>query len=268
MPRGFGMRRCALLVMVAIVSLALVATTAGCGGGGADKSLARVKKAKQMVFGTDATYPPMEYSEKNQVIGFDIDLANAICEILGVKAKFEVVEWGGIIPGLTAKKYDAIISSMNVTDERKKSVNFSDPYLVVGQVLVVKKGATGIAKLEDLAGKKIAVQIGTTNEDVAKGIKGVKDKDIARFNSFVDCFVELANGKVDAVIVDEPVGKYYLTLKPNVYQLAGQPFESAPMGIAIRKEDVKLLEAVNKALSDMKKSGKYNTITKKWFGTP
>lgn len=230
-----------------------------------DGSLARVKAAGKILVGTDDTYPPFEFrDDKNQLIGFDVDLMNEIAKRLGVKAEFVPTAWDGIIPSLEAKKFDAIISGMNITEERQKAVNFSQPYVAAGQVIVVRKDNNTIKKLEDLVGKVVAVQIGTTNEEEAKKIKGIKQ--VKTFNTFVDAFTDVANKRSDATIADEPVGKYYLTQKPDVFKIVGDAFARAPMGIAVRKEDKELLDAINKALADMKKDGTFATISKKWFG--
>lgn len=268
--RSKGIIKAVVLVCVAVL---LVGALAGCGGAKkepakeepkGDGSLARVKAAGKITFGTDDTYPPFEFrNDKNELVGFDIDLATEIAKRLGVTAEFKPTAWDGIIPSLVGKQYDAIISGMNITEDRLKEVNFSDAYLAAGQVIVVKKDNTTVSGVKDLEGKRIAVQIGTTNEEAARKIK---DANVVTFNSFVDAFTDVANGRSLAVIVDEPVGRYYTTLQPDVYKVVGDAFDRAPVGIAIRKEDVELVNAVNKALADMKADGAFAAIAKKWFG--
>ncbi len=272
-----------LLVAVILVSLSL----AGCGGQPApqpkandpaktetpkteapkpagDGSLDRVKKAGKLVFATDDTYPPMEFHDEktNELVGFDIDLAREVAKVIGVQAAFEPTKWDGLIPGLKGKKYDAIISSMNVTDERKKEVAFAD-YVKLDQVFVVRAGGKAITKMEQLAGLTVAVQTDTTSMEMAEKVKGAK---VVKFDSFNDTFVELRNKKADVVVVDEPVGKYYAVRDPKTFMVSGEAAERMPVGIALRKEDKELHEAITKAIAELKKSGKFKEISMKWFG--
>ncbi len=227
-----------------------------------DGSLDRVKKAGKIVFATDDTYPPMEYRDNNnKIAGFDIDLATEVAARLGVKVEFESTKWDGLIPGLTAKKYDAIISTMNDTEERRKEVNFAD-YANLDQVFVVRADGKPVTKLDQLAGLRVAVQTETTSAELAEKVKGAK---VTKFDSFNDTFVELKNKKADVIVVDEPVGKYYAKLDPRTFKVSGEAATRIPVGMALRKDDKELAEAITKAIADMKKDGKYKDLSLKWF---
>ena len=230
-----------------------------------DGSLQRVKDAGKLVFATDSTYPPMEYIDKDgsTIIGFDMDLDAEIAKRLGVKFAPISAGWDGLLPGLVEKKYDGVISSMNVTDERKQKVNFVS-YASLDQVFVIRKGDPPVTKLDDLAGKIVAVQKSTTSEDMAKGVKGVKAID--SLDNFDTTFVELKNKKADVIVIDEPVGLYFAKLDPATFEISGKAAQAMPVGIAIRKEDKTLYDAIQKAVDDMKQDGTFKTISEKWFG--
>ncbi len=256
-----------ILRIFALVTAVFMVTilAAGCGGGKKDL-LSQIKKAGVMTFATDGAYPPMEFQDpKNpgQLIGFDIDLGKAIAKKIGVKYETKVVDWDGIIPGLAAYKYNVIMSSMNITDERSKTVDFVH-YFDMGQLIVVKKGnPKKITKLDDLQGKTIAVQISTTNEDVARKIKGAK---VTTFQTFPDALLEVGNGRADATILDEPVARYYAKIDGDKYEITGAAFEQAPVGIAVPKNETKLFDAITKALAELKADGTYDKIFADWFG--
>ncbi|MGE5589797.1 MAG: transporter substrate-binding domain-containing protein [Bacillota bacterium] len=230
-----------------------------------DQSLQKVKDAGKIVFATDSLYPPMEYmDDKNEnIIGFDMDLAAEIAKRLGVAFKAESVAWDGLLPGLQEGKYDAVISSMNVTDERKEKANFVS-YVSLDQVFVVRPDATPVTKLDELAGKVVAVQKGTTSEEMAQGIKGVKS--ITSLDAFDATFIELRNKKADVIVIDEPVGLYFVKKDPATYKISGKAAQAMPVGIAIRKDAKALTDAVQKAVDDIKKDGTFKTISEKWFG--
>lgn len=229
-------------------------------------TLDQVKKQGIIKIAVDDTFPPMEFrNDKNELVGFDIDLANAIAKELGVKAQFAPTSWDGILPGLDAKQFDIIMSSMNITDERKQKVDFVE-YLKLGQVVAVKKGnPLNIQSKDDLSGKTVGVQMGTTSETAAKEINGIKE--IKTYNGYTDVFNDMGLGRLEGVIVAEAVGRYYKTTKPDAFDVVGTTFQSLPVGIAVRKNDDKLQEALQKAVQTVKDNGTYGEISKKWFGT-
>jgi polar amino acid transport system substrate-binding protein len=213
--------------------------------------------------GNDATYAPFEYRNfKNEIVGFDIDLIKALAKEMG-NFKVEIIDtaWDGIIPGLLSKKYDMICSAMTITKERAKKVTFSDPYFETGQVITVFKDRNDIKSVEDLKGKIIAVQLGTTGDFAVSKIEGAKVK---RFDTIDKAYFEVMLGRADAVVNDLAQTAYGIKRFP--LKIVGKPFTTEYYGIAMRKEDKDLHKAVNEALKRLKEKGIYDKIYKKWFG--
>jgi lysine-arginine-ornithine-binding protein len=261
-------RRLRLFVAVLAV-FAFVLVAAGCGQtntGDQTKNEGDQEQPKEkIVIGTDATYPPMEFHEQvngqDVINGFDIDIGKALAEEMGMEVEFEDTGWDGIIPALLAGQFDMIMSSMTITDERKQQVNFSDPYFNAGQVIAVRNDDDSIKSIDDLVGKTVAVQIGTTGDLLISETEGV---DVQRFNTIVDAFMELKNKRADAVFNDLPVAQDYVR-KGEPIKIVGEPLTDEYYGIAIRKDNTELLEKVNKAIKALKDSGKYQEILDKWF---
>ncbi|HCZ06997.1 MAG: arginine/lysine/histidine transporter system substrate-binding protein [Thermotogota bacterium] len=223
--------------------------------------LEEIKARGYIVMGTEATFPPFEFrNEKNEVVGFDIDIGKKIAEALGVELRIVDMPFDSLIPSLITKKIDIAIAAMTITEERKKSVNFSDPYFKAGQVIVVRRGAPAIKTLEELKGKKVAVQQGTTGDLIVSEIEGVK---ISRFARFTDAFLELMNGRVDAVVLDFAPARAYVAMYPQLV-ITSDVLSEEEYGIAVRKEDTDLLEFINSVLRNMKKSP-YDLLVEKWF---
>ncbi len=227
-------------------------------------SLAKVKRAGVLTVGADTTYPPFEWidTKKGQPVGFDIDLANLIAEKLGVKAKIISTAWDGIIPALKSGKFDVIISAMTITPERAKEIDFSIPYYDSGQIIAVRKDNTAIHGPQDLAGKVVGVQTGTTGEEAAKKIKGIKIKE---YPDIQYAFTDLEMGRIDAVVNDLPVSAYFIKTHPNL-KLVGKLFTVEHYGIAFRKDEKALKEAINNILKQIKSDGEYDQLYEKWFG--
>lgn len=228
-------------------------------------SLERVKKAGKLTIAIDDSFPPMEYrDDKNTLMGFDIDFALAIGEKLGVKVEHVPTDWNGIIEALKAKKFDIILSTLSITDERKEKIDFSEPYLMEGQIIVVKKGNTVIKGKEDLTGKIVACQLGTTGEEAGKKLTGLKE--LKPYDKITEAFHDLKIGRVDTVIVDELVGRYYISKSPDDYVVLDQKLTDEPVGIGFNKDDKELREAIQKAINDLKADGTMTKISTKWFG--
>jgi len=228
-----------------------------------------IKSAGQIVYCSDISYPPEEsFAAGNKPIGSDIDIGTGIAKLMGVKATFKNTTFDSIIPALTTKKCDAIISGMNDTASRRKQVDFVD-YLKVGQSLMVKKGnPEQISGLASLAGKRVSVESGTTNRDFLaaaskKLVKaGKKAISIVTFPKDTDAASALKTGRVDAYFGDSPVAVYYAN-RDHSFQVAGSPITPIAIGIAIRKGDP-LKAAVQKALSQLYANGSMKKIVVKW----
>jgi polar amino acid transport system substrate-binding protein len=223
--------------------------------------------AKPLVMGTESTFPPYEFrNDKNEIVGFDLDLANAIAKKLNRELKVEDIAFDSLIPSLLSGKIDMVVAGMTITEERKKKVAFSDPYYETGLVWVVRADDDRIKTADDLKGKTLSTQTGTTSDIQASKIEGVNMK---RFQQFTDAFLEVSTGRADACIVNEPTAIDYV-MKHTEVKIGGKlQFQGSDRqfnGIAARLEDTELLNGINQALKDLKDSGEYDKLVEKWFG--
>lgn len=228
-----------------------------------------VVKAGKLRIAVDTTYPPMEFeSVEGKIIGLDVDLARALAQELKVKAEFIVMPWDGILAGLQSNRYDIIMSSMNITPERAAQVNFV-PYISMGQVFVVKASSPLVKTEKDLAGKIVAVQVDTTSFTAVEAMKksGITIKDIKTFPGATDTFSALKAGQANVIVTDEAVGRYYTGLDPKTFIVSGVAMKPEPIGIAVKKSDVKLLKALEAAVKTIKANGTYAKIYKEWLKT-
>jgi polar amino acid transport system substrate-binding protein len=233
-----------------------------------------IKAAGKIVWCVDVSYPPEEFyaADGSTAQGSDVDFAAEIAKRLAVTSQVDNTGFDGIIPALLAKKCDAVISGMNDTPKRAAEVFFVD-YLKVGQGLLVAAGnPKGIHTLEDLSGKSVAVQLGTTNADALKAANdklvaaGKAKIDIQTYQADTDSFQQLALGRVDAFSTDSPVVAYYNSKPENAgkFEVGGTPIDPAPIGIAIRKDDPQMQAAVTAAIDAMYADGTIKSIVDKW----
>lgn len=250
------------LLLVCMAALMAIFALAGCGG---DQKAADNGK-KVLKVGTNADFAPFEFQSEDgkEYQGFDMDLIRAVGKEMGVEVEINNVNFDGLIPALEAGNIDVCISGMTINDERKQKVLFSDPYYKSGLSIIVAKDNDSIKKFEDLKGKKVAVQIGTTSAAEVKKIEGVEVKE---FNSSADTFMELRAKGVDAVVNDRPVNDYYI-LKSGETNVKALPdlLTSEDYGIAVSKQNEATQKAVNEALKKLKDKGEYDKIFEKWFG--
>lgn len=214
-----------------------------------------------LTVGSDCTWRPMEYIEGDTIVGFDVDLTKALAQKMGLKLDFQNAAWDGLFPAVITHKYDMVISSITITDDRKKQMDFSDPYYNTDQAAVVIKGS-GLDSLEKFEGKVAAVQIGTTGELVARDIKDVTVK---TYDDIILAFEELKAGRVDGVVCDSYLGAYEAKLTDN-FEVGFVVSTDEHLGIGFAKDTPELVKAVNKALQEIKDDGTYDEIMSKWFG--
>lgn len=228
------------------------------------EDLADVNKKGEIRMAMSGQYPPFNFvDDTNTLTGFDVEIGNEIAKRNGIKGVPVSTAWDGIIAGLLAKKYELICGSMAITDERLKSIDFSDPYYRSGAQVFVKKGSS-IASVKDLAGKKVGVTLGTTYEKwVRENIAGA---DIRTYKGVPDMILEISTGRIDGFISDKIVGAIAIKEKGVPIALAGDLLYEEKMGIALRQNNPELKAAINTALADMKKDGTYNAISVKWLG--
>jgi len=232
---------------------------------GDDEVLRKIKETKTLVVGTDATFQPFEYvNAQNQYEGFDIELVREVAKQLGAeKVEFVDTEFKGLIPGLQGKKFDMIVSAMYITDERKKTIDFSEPYFPGGLSIMVKKDNDLVKGIDDLKGKKVAVQIGTKSAKFVK--ENYPEIILVEVEKNVEMFLELESGRVDAVVTGLPAAKVYAKQNSTV-KVLDQTLTQEEYGYGIRKENSAFTKEVNKAVQTLKDNGKYQEIVKKWFG--
>lgn len=233
-----------------------------------DISLSYIKEKGVFVLGLDDSFPPMGFRDKaGEITGFDIDLAKEVCRRMGVKLKLQPIDWSAKILDLNSKDIDVIWNGLTITDERKENVEFSKPYIANRQIIIVKK-ASGIDTKADLAGKTIGLQLGSSADDAVKGdAKTMKSLgEIVKFEDNVQALMDLEIGRLDAVVVDEILGRYYIAKKEGVFAVATDSFAEEEYGIGFRKGDKDFVAEVDRIMDEMDKDGTSAAISKKWFG--
>ncbi|MFJ5624554.1 transporter substrate-binding domain-containing protein [Peribacillus loiseleuriae] len=252
-----------------IVSLLFVVALvlAACGTKEVGNAGAGDTEVKSYRVGIDTTYPPFEYEEKNgDYTGIDIDLINAIAEDQNFKIDFKPMDFGGIIPAMQAGQLDVAIAGMSITDDRKKVVDFTDPYFKAGLTMVVKQGETSIKSIEDLAGKKVAAKKGTTGAKFATEKAEEIGFELVQFNDSPAMFQDVANGNSDVLIEDYPVIAYAIAQSTLDLEIVGDRLNGDEYGIAVLKgKNDELLKKMNEGLANLKNSGKYDEIVNKYL---
>jgi len=251
-------------------------TAGGSAGGDLDQIIASITKSDNIVTpetiepgklmaGSDTAFPPMEFSDgKGGYIGFDVDLCSALAKKMGVELEVVPTAWDGIIPGLLSDRYDIIMSAMSITEERLKQVNFSDAYLP-GILAISAPTDKPVATPEELAGKIVGVQVDTTGQFAVEEIAGVKE--IKKYPTILDAFADMAAGRVECVVNDEPVNAYIIqenTSYKAKFANTGGIVTTNDYGYAIKKENNGLLIAINTALNELINEGVYQKICDKW----
>ena len=248
-------------LLLSILVLALVFAV-GCSSE-PETTLDKVQEEGILTIGMSADYKPFEYTDENgEIVGFDVDIAKAIGEKLGVEVKFVDTAFSGLIPGLKSDKYDLIMSAMTITEERAKSVDFTNQYFNAGQVVAVMEDNNDIKGHKDLTGKKVGVQLGTTGDLKVSEMDNIEQ--IKRYEKIPQAFIDLRNGRLDAIVNDLPVTAAYILKHPEV-KMVGKPFTTEHYGIAARPGDEELLKEVNGALKEIKEDGTYDEVYNKWF---
>jgi polar amino acid transport system substrate-binding protein len=251
------MKRISLIVVsVLVLSALLLGACSPAATSAATKTKVRVA--------TDATFPPFELVDEKtkDLTGFDVELMNAIA----AKANFEI-EWTNVgfdsmLAGISECQYDASIAAITITEDRKTTMDFSDPYINAGQIVTVRKETTDIQSKDNLTGKKIGAQIGTTGAIEAGKISGAEVK---TYDAYDQAFLDLAIGQIDAVIADYPTTLAFLATNPDKLMTVGQVFTDENYGIAICKKKTGLAAPINQALKALKDDGTIKKLEEKWL---
>ena len=262
------MKKLTLLLGVLVLALGLLA--AGCGGGKkAEKGQDPVLTKDELIVGTEPSFAPFEFPKENskELTGFDMELIEALAKDMGYKkCTIKNMGFDALIPAVNNDNLDVAVSGFTITEERKKQVLFSQPYYKSGLALVVRKENADIRSIDDLGGKKIAVQIGTTGAMYAEKLNS-KGAEVKTFNTSDLACMELKNKGVDAVISDRPVLQYFLAQGGNAYaKMVGKALSAEDYGIVISKKHPELQKALDKSLDNLKQNGTYDKLYEKWFG--
>jgi len=260
----YPLRRWFLLLLV-------TSGIAACQGSASPTSLPTrlqsIQAAGKLIVGTSTT-APFEYRQPSgsNLIGFDVDLINKLANRLNVKVEWKEMAFADLLDSLQANKVDLVIAALYITDERKKLVDFSQPYLDSGLVMVVQSNNQTILTSKDLAGKVVGVKENATGDKWAQMLRdqqGIR-LEIRRYERTVDSLDDLNQGLLDAVFNDQLNTLYYIQTHPNV-KMVGDVLSPAWLGIAFRKGDTNLKSFVDLALSDLKKSGELQQLRNKWI---
>lgn len=214
-----------------------------------------------LTMATNAYFPPYEYYEGDQVVGIDADIAQAIADKLGLELQIEDMEFDAIITAVQTGKADMGLAGMTVTEEREQSVNFSDSYATGIQAVIVTEDSD-IATVDDLAGKKIGVQLATTGDIYSKDDFG--EENVEEYNKGADAVMALTQGKVDAVIIDKEPAKNFVEANEGL-KLLDTEYVTEDYAAALNKDNTELLDAVNGALAELKEDGTLQSIIDKYI---
>lgn len=260
------------LVLVSLLTLFLTACTQKASDPKQD-NWDKYQEQGTITIGFDNTFVPMGFEEMNgQYTGFDIDLAQAVSEKLGVKVQFQPIDWDMKETELQNGTIDAIWNGYSATDERREKVAFSIPYMENQQVLVAKKSQQ-IHSVEDMKDKILGAQAGSSGyldfeaqPDLLKN--RVKDQKANQYQSFNDALIDLKNDRIDALLIDRVYANYYLQSEGilNDYNVFSAGFESESFAVGVRPADKRLLTALNQAFIELYQEGKFQEISQKWFG--
>jgi polar amino acid transport system substrate-binding protein len=254
--------------ITALMALVVLVLLSGCSGVGGDDSMKDIKQKGVIVLGLDGNFPPMGFRDAaGEIGGFDIDLAKEAAKRLGVTIKPQPLAWDGIIQSLNKKDIDVIWNGLTITEERSRQIGFSKPYLENRQIIVVKAGSA-IATKADLAGKVVGLQKGSSSVTALEADAPTKAslKEVRQFPDNVVALMDLAAGRVDAVVVDEIIGRFYLAKKPGEYQVLAEDFGKESYGVGFRAADKAFGAELDRVLDEMKKDGSAGEISQKWFG--
>lgn len=248
------MKKLLVLAMALITALCLVA---GCGSDG----------PKKMVIGLDDNFAPMGFrNEKNEIVGYDIDMAREACKRAGLDAEFKPIDWASKEAEIKGKRIDAIWNCFTVNPEREKVYGLSKPYMHNAQLVVVP-AASGINAVADLAGKVVAVQDDSTGAYIIDGNDELRNSlgDYRKYPDFAAIYMEIDNGRVEAAIVDAVLARYYDSKNPGKYKILDENLGDEVVAVAFRKDDKEYAPLIDKALDEMKADGTAKKISEKWF---
>ncbi|MDY6324982.1 MAG: transporter substrate-binding domain-containing protein [Catonella sp.] len=251
-------------LLTCLLAGAMALSLVGCGGSGSDDSLQRIKDAGAINIGLEGDWQPFSYhNENDELVGYDVEVAKEIAKRIGVEAKITEAPWDGLLTGLSTGVYDIVVNGVDVTEERQKTFDFSDPYAYDHIDLVVKNDNSDITTFDDLKGKKTANSTGSTYAEW-----GTKyGAEVSNVPTLAETMELVLNGTVDATInADTSVQDYLNTTGETGLKIVAKSDEATEYAIPIKKGSYSLREAINKAIADMRSDGTLADLSKKYFG--
>ena len=258
-----------VLLMTAILATATFIT--GCGGQDNASEKSEMTNEK-IVVGLDDEFPPMGFrDEKNEITGFDVDLAKEAAKRLGREVEFKAIDWSSKEAELKSKRIDVLWNGLDITPEREENMLFSAPYMDNRQIIFVRHSDNPSSIMDEntLAGLKIGTQAASTADDYINKNESLKESfaEYKTYGDFTSAFMDLENGRIDAVVGDEIVGRYYISKHPEKIDALDVVIGSVgQFGFAFRKEDTALRDEVQKVFDEMVKDGAAGKISEQWFG--
>ncbi len=254
------MKKITKIVALAAAAIMSIAALSGCG-----------KDSSKLIMGTNAAFPPFEFTTSQGLVGefdgIDVAIAQKIAEAQGKTLEVADMEFDGLIASVKTGKVDMAVAGMTITEERKQNVDFSDPYYVATQVMIVGADNEEIKTAEDLKnGKKVGVVLGYTGDNIVTETLQIAEENIVRANRGIDVVQDVKNGKLDAVVMDSATGK--ALADKNGLKVVEDPaaFESEEYAIAVKKGNTELLEAINTVLAEMEANGEIAALAEKYEG--
>lgn len=257
-----------LIFLVAIVMIVSACGTKDNASNAKKELLQEVKDRGTLRVGVMGTYQPYNFlNENKEMDGFDVDIAKEVAKRLGVEAEFVAQEFSGMIAGLKTNKFDVVISQMTITDERKKQMDFTKPYITNHVKVIVQEANNTIKSVDDFKGKNIGVGLGTNDETYLRTelMPKVGDFTIKTYDDVITSLKDLDTGRIDATINNMYAIKPIVEKNGFKIKTVGEPVKSDQAGIAVRKGNEPFLKELDRILAEMKADGTYKNIYMKWF---
>ena len=258
-----------LILILAIIIIAIVAVVFATKTKTKETgdSLSRILNKNTFILGLDDSFPPMGYrNENNEIVGFDIEVAKEVCKRLGVQLVIQPISWNAKEQELNSYNIDCIWNGMSINEKRKEVMSLSDSYMTNRMIFVVKN-ESNIQKLEDLTGKSIGVQSGSSAEETLEASNVYSQANqIISYADNITAFMDMETNQTEAVFVDEVLANYYIASNNKNYRILDEALDEEQYAIGFRKQDTELCNKVNEILKEMKTDGTLAKISTKWFG--
>jgi polar amino acid transport system substrate-binding protein len=260
------MKRSIIYLLIFVLTLGLLSSVVS--GAKKDHSWTDLQKKGEFILGLDDSFPPMGFRDANgQIVGFDIDVAKAVCDRLGINLKLQPINWDAKEQELNTKNIDCIWNGLTITPERQRNLLFTKPYMDNRQVLVVRAD-TGLNSLSALAGKKLGLQAGSSAKDALNSAPAFEASlsAVIEFDENMTALMDLEMGGLDVVLMDEIVARYYIQQRAKNFAVLAEALSHEEYGIGFRKNDRQLMEKFQETLEAMAKDGTLAAISEQWFG--